>query len=910
MAAQESGYLIHNYSPKDYNGFNQVWCGVQDRLGILHFGTSGSIISFNGQSWEKTPVRSGVAVRSMVIDTTSNIIYVGTVGDFGFMSTGPDGRMKFISLLDKIPEADRVFADVWRTFLWKGGIVFQTEKSIFIYRNGKFTVIRARTSFALSFCVDGRLFIKHREIGLSEVQGDSLHLLPGGELFSSLPLTGILKWNDGMKILLTGEEGIYTMDERNPRNYFSPRPVSTDSFLLNAGILGGRWMGDSVLCVNSRTGIAFYNRNLRLKEQLTVRDGLAEQSVADAFTDKENNLWLCTMNGITCISYGAPDRYYGKAAGFDGVFNCACSLNGILYIGTNTGIYREVPSGIPGKRSFRLVRMRKTEVWRMRVVGNDLLAATSEGLLQVKDDKVIYLTNAYANDISAYGSTEILVAEKNGLHYLKKDAAGNWQQQRYFEYDSREFINTSDLADVPGKPGEREVWATTRMKEICRIRFDASDSLISMRTFVPDSNFICPYNIFPFNWGDSVYFWGEYMALRYIPHLDDGGKGLCFGLADDLYNFHFPPASPGKNTETDVTGLFTSLPGSHTMRVAWQAGNEMRSYITYISDAVGDDISSVYPAGNGELWFCGTDAMICYNTKTPVSSSASFTALISRAIIGDSARYTGPGADQLSCTDKIPFRNNRFVFAFAAPFYNHGQETEFSYQLSGYDTSWSEWTGKTEIQYNNLGEGDYVFRVKARNIFGDVSRVAEYHFTILAPWYRTTWAYSLYVLSFAGLFFGSVRLSARRLRKQKEKLEKIVGERTAEVVQQKQQIEIQKSELETAYTDIQDSIRYAERIQQAILPQQSEFSKYLRDSFVLFHPRDIVSGDFYWFAHRDGKSFIACVDCTGHGVPGAFMSMIGNTMLNQIVLEKKIDDPAMILQALHENVRQALKQNT
>jgi serine phosphatase RsbU (regulator of sigma subunit) len=105
-----------------------------------------------------------------------------------------------------------------------------------------------------------------------------------------------------------------------------------------------------------------------------------------------------------------------------------------------------------------------------------------------------------------------------------------------------------------------------------------------------------------------------------------------------------------------------------------------------------------------------------------------------------------------------------------------------------------------------------------------------------------------------------------------------------------------------------DSIQYAQRIQSSILPSTEVMYKYLPQHFVVFKPKDVVSGDFFWFSHINNRSIIAVVDCTGHGVPGAFMSMIGNTLLNEIVNQKHITDPSAILTELNTSVRLALKQ--
>jgi serine phosphatase RsbU (regulator of sigma subunit) len=119
----------------------------------------------------------------------------------------------------------------------------------------------------------------------------------------------------------------------------------------------------------------------------------------------------------------------------------------------------------------------------------------------------------------------------------------------------------------------------------------------------------------------------------------------------------------------------------------------------------------------------------------------------------------------------------------------------------------------------------------------------------------------------------------------------------------------QKEVIEHKNKEITDSINYAKRIQESILPLKTEIQETFPQSFVLFKPRDVVSGDFYWCDVKNNKKVVACVDCTGHGVPGAFMSMIGNTLLNEIINEKGITTPSEILTLLHERVRQSLKQD-
>jgi HAMP domain-containing protein len=137
-------------------------------------------------------------------------------------------------------------------------------------------------------------------------------------------------------------------------------------------------------------------------------------------------------------------------------------------------------------------------------------------------------------------------------------------------------------------------------------------------------------------------------------------------------------------------------------------------------------------------------------------------------------------------------------------------------------------------------------------------------------------------------------------------LEMKVVERTEEVVRQKEEVERQSKKIEEYYNNVTDSIRYAKRLQDSILPPEKRLRELLPDSFVYYKPKDIVSGDFYWVDRIDGRVAFAAVDCTGHGVPGAFMSLIGHNGLNQAVRESGASRPSVVLKALNKLAYEAL----
>jgi len=140
------------------------------------------------------------------------------------------------------------------------------------------------------------------------------------------------------------------------------------------------------------------------------------------------------------------------------------------------------------------------------------------------------------------------------------------------------------------------------------------------------------------------------------------------------------------------------------------------------------------------------------------------------------------------------------------------------------------------------------------------------------------------------------------LRSYSEDMEKQVQERTFEVIEKSAKLNI-------AYSEIRDSINYAKRIQESILPNDDLITEVFNDSFIFYRPKDVVCGDFYWFTKIGDEAIIAAVDCTGHGVPGAFMTVIGNSLLNQIVAFSGVTNPGTILTQLDQKLHQTLKQH-
>ncbi|MBS4014440.1 MAG: SpoIIE family protein phosphatase [Bacteroidetes bacterium] len=270
----------------------------------------------------------------------------------------------------------------------------------------------------------------------------------------------------------------------------------------------------------------------------------------------------------------------------------------------------------------------------------------------------------------------------------------------------------------------------------------------------------------------------------------------------------------------------------------------------------------------------------------------------------------------------LTYNQNNITFHFNAVETGRNFLINYQYMLIGQDKDWRPVTRNSFATYGNLYEGDYIFIVRAQSPEGVWSDEVSLSFKVLPPWWRNWWMYIMYVfiLVFSGWMIVLWRI--RNLQKDKKFLEQVVKERTIELLHQKdeaekqkalveqknEQIALQHNQLAENHKAVSDSINYAQRLQLAILPSARALQDELKNIFILYKPKEVVSGDFYWMEkgmnQEDGSNvvYFAVADCTGHGVPGALVSVVCCNALNRVVKEFQITNTGEILDKVNKLV--------
>jgi len=899
---------VVNYSIKDYNDEKERnpenYSVVQDHRGVMYFGSSHGVMEFDGEQWNFIRVGLDSFIFALGVDS-SGVIYTGAIGDFGYLKPDSTGRYIYQSLLDHIPLEDQFFSTIWRIHTLNNLVYFQAEEALYIYNSVERTieVVYPETSFHTSFIVNDYVYLREREVGLVRLENTQLITLEGTEDFKLYGIFGLHEVPFDSLLIITQELGLYKWSNGGIRHL----PEVNETPLSTLNIIGSIQLRDGNFALNTLTqGVIIINESGKILKRINRDIGIRSDVVLGLCQDRDLNLWLALENGISKINYHSPLSYFDEKTGIEGNVEAVIRFKGKIFVGTSYGLYTEKNENSRAKR-FANVSIGKSKTWSLTIIESQLYVGTSEGVYRSSDGvQFTQVTRRPAN---------ILLYHPRKNQYLVAGAQGIFVYDQFFRevwsYDSN---FPTFLGGEIDPFDDRVIWFGNSKSGA--VQLIESENGYEIDFFHDDSGLLDGVGK-PIIFRDSLIF-GTKEGLVRIESEEKRKAGLSEQelLDPKFYRITFESYKLQDSLFDGQLFLLTEAEDRIWYCNEYKIGYYDFELKTFKNRPFwGIDfgrINTFYLEPDGVLWIGAADGLIRYEQNDLKLYQSHFYSLIRKVtiskgeVIFNGVFVQEDGGFAMEQNEQtilsLPYAQNDIEFLFSAPYFEDEHQPEYRYILEGADEEWSEWKKRSDVAYNNLIEGDYTFKVEARNIYGQISEQTFYSFTILPPWYRTTWAYFLYGIIFILALFIGVRISSKRLKAKNAWLEGVVEERTKEISDKNIVLEHQQKE-------IQDSIHYAQRIQEAILPLETEMKKWIPNSFVLFRPKDVVSGDFYWFIERDNKLILICADCTGHGVPGAFMSMIGSDRLNNIVSENKIVSPASILSELNRAIKKSLKQD-
>lgn len=878
--------ITKTYTKDVHQGDAQIFDIAQGPNGLMYFANKIGLLEYDGVRWQTIKIMDGKEVRSVAC--SENNIYIGGKGFMGCLLPDSTGNLTFSSF-DHLLATDSDIEMIENIIIdAQGKVFFQSNSAIYVYSDSKIQVINAKEGFPFreSFLMNGVYLVGVDGQGLLKYHGTALDSYYSNPFLNDATIQGVFSFN-GLELVALDGFGLYYLADTLEK---IPIPTLRTSAIyrsiqINKNLVSIGTVGD---------GVYLYTNNFDLVYHHNKGD------VNTQFIDMEGNLWIGSNKDILKIAINSNVTKMELENSEIGTVEDIVVFNNSVYLATSNGVYYE--GKVSGTDQFIKIPGLDIDCYDLLCFnrGNEsilLIATVNHVYSYTKDRQLTQLVECgpWKLGQNYQDSNRVIIANYNGLSSLTWNGT-EFVDEGYvsgFEVEIFNFIfnKKGDLFLGALEDGLFQTSSDFFSKQGVPVSDISAEAGIekgsTYLTLIQDTVYAGVINGLYRLIGDQ---W-ESVELKNVA-FDEYGVHRIVALPNGETWANIYEATEGKKWQI---GRIVKADGVHR----WE-----RDDFAYFNS---DMVHGINVAHDGAVWLGGVSNIFRYKPNELANESATYNTLIRKMVWGEQVVYAGAGngswkndtASSIQLINKLPYSNNRIVFEYASTSFSAEELSQYSHWLEGQDEGWTPWSSEAKYAYTNLAEGKYVLHVRSKNFRGQLGRQERLSFTILAPWYRTTFAYVGYAVGLLLLIFTGIKLGTRRVRKKNEYLEEVVKERTQEVVEQKNEIEEQKTELQELYTDVTDSIRYAKRLQDSILPPDSYVKKLFPDSFVYFQPKDIVSGDFYWAGQQGNKNLIAAVDCTGHGVPGAFMSLVGANGLNGAVGEHGLDQTEKILDDLN-----------
>jgi serine phosphatase RsbU (regulator of sigma subunit) len=728
-------------------------------------------------------------------------------------------------------------------------------------------------------------------------------------------------------------------------------------YLKNNFLKGGIELSEKKLAFSTLSGgiIVVDKISKKTVEVINFQNGLPDDEIIYMFKDNVGGLWVSHGLGLSKIELNIPIRNLGVYPGILGEKTSVSFVDGRVYVGTNEGLFylskvkylNEVTHYIKKEAKVtqdietfsvirevnRVIRLKayedpnKEKEYGIREIPVTFKipvdSVVSKITNEFKDNLVrgnyamvsipyIYRRinglNARCNNLSSFRESSLLVSANTGLWIVN-----NLEVSPLIEKD-----NITKVFIMP----ETDIIHAVSESKLYRLSIDTNNKISDKRIIeLPDqiSSFAIHEGEVFFTYGNKIFKINEFSPnsinteeYSEVKRFDDdvevmSSQGKMFVLIQkQLYPYDSKILVKSKKYMSPDNSEFTMI--SSQDNFLWNKednefkliNGEQKGIFKYLN--LFSNIDIIYSDDNNNLWVINDNQLYQISDLKESDKFIPFNIEVNK--ITDT-KGTGLNINEIN----LSYNSNALKLSVSPNYYLSEKGIRYSYFIHGIDKEWTNWSENSVFEYRYLPPGNYEISARAINILGKISESDPIIVYIEKPFWRSTWFIILTITTLFLLAWFFSYLRTKKLEKSNRILQEKIQLATAEIVSQKDKLEVAYKDIENKNKHITQSINYAQTIQEGILVDEEEIKQVMPDFFLINNPMNIVSGDFYWFQDFKDFTIIIAADCTGHGVPGAFMSMIGNTLLNQIINYEGVTDPGQICKRLDQEIVNILKQD-
>lgn len=834
---ETGNFFVNNYSRSFLNSEANNWGVIQDKDGLIYLSnTAKGVLIYDGQSIKRVLDVNGTPktglTREMEIDS-KNTMYA-TIGqfNFGYIEKNEYGESIYTSLSEQLPVEKRPKTNIWGLAMHNDTVVIQSEKAVYVYKYKKLLNIISfnnithtlqSTPNGINLRVWGEGFFRFANGKFNLIQSTK-------DVFAQNRIDANYLLANGDQLLVSRNNGAWYLKKDN--SLVKADAKTMDEYAIKGKVYHGNLvLSNGIIPMTTDFGLVFFDQNLQLKTVLNTDNGLKYNHVSGYTQDRTGDVWGVS-NELFKVSFDTTLTYFSTTNGLHGVVDGINRYQGKLYIQTSSDLFDFNPkSKVQDVSKFEDNGINDA-VYNMISFDDQVITTNNYSIKTTKNRVTQVVSNIYRslNSIQSELNPSLLFSTNYAygllLHQYKN---GKWSQ---IPIKSKNNISCIDIVEL--KPGILALSTVTNGNYIYKYDLTGqgefikleSDKLNKEKGLLKFQLFNDQYYLAYDNANNFYSFDLKNNALKYIGVDKQKFKNII------KWGYSYNPKS--KN------GWIVSDQGIYKTDFDPNKGFSFKQYPFYKVE-LGELSYSIFGEGQGDnevLWIGSQDDKV-YRFLPELANKEHheiYSALIRGVFANDNKIPLQPGT--------LPFNKNNLRFEVAYPVFGNETKTTFSYWLEGQDSTWSSFVSDFKKEYTNLSDGKYIFHVRAKDASGEISKSTVLEFKISPPWYRTIWAYGIYLLALIICFIQFGKYQARKsfLKAEHER---------------------KNSELAAA-KDLQD------RLLPKTLPsiENLDIAGYLRTSTE-------VGGDYYdFFEQNDGSLYAICGDATGHGTPSGMLVSI------------------------------------
>ena len=747
--------LVKNYSPEDYNGGIQNWQILQDERGVIYVANNFGLLQFDGNDWRNYTLSGNSKLRS-IAKGSNNRIYVGYQGDLGYYEKNAQGSLSYTSLKEMIPEEHQDIDETWKIYILNDIVYFCTFSNIYVYDQQKITVIESDFILDISFNTNGKIYTYVNGMGLIILENDKFITEPFSEFFKEKKVSGILSHNLQELLVTTNRNGIYITDKASTRVWNQALNELFSKTFINCAIL---LSNGNIAIGTQHNGIYIVDQKGAIVLHMNSESGLVSRTILSLFEDKNNNLWIGQNNGISFVELKSPFRKLNEESNLPGTGYAAIKKHNELYLGTNNGVYHN------NGESMHLIEGSEGQVYNIHIINDALLIGHNNGALILKNYQANLIDNSLGTWMFLKHGNLLLKGTYKGINILNPTS--------YLEIGKITGLNESSRIIVT--ENDSTIWMSHAYKGVYRIQLSSDQPFESKIEYFNEDNQL------PSNQSNVVHKIDGQIVVStqngLFEYASNENKFILSNSLNELFK--------GDEIVTLKNDVYGNIYFITTETVGFLENLGNKKYKKHVSPfnpirkLLNDDLANINIISPNLVFFGAKEGFIIFDRNLFWTTEKEYFSTIIRQVRSNGANsnllYNGDDFEiqnnQSEQYPEIAYDNNSLSFLFSSTAFSVNILPEFQYRLEGFDEDWQDWTNNNFKEYTNLREGFYTFKLKSRNSSKEESDIQSYSFIVIYPWYRSPFAYIIYVLGFIAILISIVLSLDKKHQKEKSKLE-------------------------------------------------------------------------------------------------------------------------------------------